>query len=163
MIWTALALVPALVAPAPPETAVAAALDAWHAAAARADEAAYFDLFAEEGVFLGTDATERWDKAAFRAFAHPFFAKGRAWTFRAVRRQVAMAAGGTVAYFDEDLETANLGPCRGSGVLELRGGAWRLLQYNLAVPIPNDLMKEVMGRIGDHLRKQAPPAPAASR
>lgn len=143
-----LLLVPALIAQpqVPPQEAVAKVLDEWHRAASQADEERYFGLMAEHAVFLGTDATERWDKAAFRAFAHPHFAKGKAWSFKAVRHSIAFAAEGTVAYFDEDL-AGSLGPCRGSGVLECRGGAWRILQYNLTVPIPNPLMKEVQGRI----------------
>ena len=39
---------------------VEAVLDDFHAAAAASDEARYFDHFSAEGVFLGTDATERW-------------------------------------------------------------------------------------------------------
>jgi hypothetical protein len=51
-------------------------------------------------VFLGTDATERWDLAAFREFAHPYFAKGKAWTF-VPRRHVILSPAGDVAWFDE--------------------------------------------------------------
>lgn len=36
-------------------------LDDWHQAAAVADEARYFGHFAPNGVFMSTDATERWD------------------------------------------------------------------------------------------------------
>ena len=153
MFLPALVLVPALISPAPlpREAAVNDVLDAWHLAAARADEASYFEALAEHAVFLGTDATERWDKAAFQAFAHPFFAKGRAWSFKAVRRTIAFTRDG-VAYFDEDLDTPTMGPCRGSGVLEKQGGAWRILQYNLTLPIPNPLMKEIHGRIETFLK-----------
>ncbi|HEV7764814.1 MAG TPA: nuclear transport factor 2 family protein, partial [Thermoanaerobaculia bacterium] len=56
-------------------------LDDWHQAAAVADEARYFGAMSPDFVFLGTDATERWDLAAFREFSHPYFAKGKAWTF----------------------------------------------------------------------------------
>lgn len=150
MVPHSLLLVPALVAAPTPEAAVAAVLDDWHLAAAQADEARYFGHLAEEAVFLGTDGTERWAKPAFRAFAHPFFARGKAWSFRATRRTVAFAGKGSVAYFEEDLATPNLGPCRGSGVLELRDGAWKLLQYDLSVPIPNPLMDEVKNRIRNH-------------
>ncbi|GEM_PF-5002778 len=72
-------LMPALLAAPPaapaPEAAVAAVLDDWHLAAAQADENRYFGHLAEEAVFLGTDGSERWGKAAFRVFAHPFFAE----------------------------------------------------------------------------------------
>lgn len=124
---------------------IAALLDAWHAAAARADEEAYFAHFAPDAVFLGTDATERWDVRAFRAYAHPYFARGKAWSFRAVRRAVLLAPGGQTAWFDEDLDTPNMGPARGSGVLvrERPGAPFRIVHYNLALTIPNERMKEI--------------------
>ena len=125
------------------EAEIANALDDFHDAAARADEARYFGHFTASAVFLGTDASERWDVAAFRAFAHPFFARGRAWSFRAARRAISVAPGGTLAWFDEDLATPNLGPARGSGVLLREGSAWKIAQYNLALTVPNDKMAAV--------------------
>src|SRR5436309_11098494 len=104
------------------EQSVGSALDDFHDAAARADEDRYFAHFAPDGVFLGTDATERWNVAAFRAYAHPYFARGKAWSFRAVRRAVTIR--GDLAWFDENLETQNLGPARGTGVVALRNGRW---------------------------------------
>jgi SnoaL-like protein len=120
---------------------VVRALDDFHEAAARADEPRYFAHFAPDGVFLGTDATERWEVAAFRAYAHPHFARGKAWSFRAVRRQVAVR--GNLAWFDEDLETPNLGPARGSGVLSLRDGKWLIEQYVLSITVPNERFRAV--------------------
>src|SRR5690606_31302415 len=35
-------------------------LDEWHEAAARSDLERYMELMAEDAIFLGTDATERW-------------------------------------------------------------------------------------------------------
>jgi hypothetical protein len=100
------------------EASIVHVLDDFYDAAARADEPRYFDHFADNGVFLGTDATERWDVTAFRAYAHPHFAKGKAWDMHAVRRHVTISPAANVAYFDEELETKKLGPARGSGVLE---------------------------------------------
>ena len=125
------------------ERAVGAVLDDWHAAAAAADENRYFAHMSEDAVFLGTDPHERWTKAEFRAYAHPYFARGKAWAFRSVRREVTFSAGGAVAWFDEDLATPNLGPARGSGVLVREGAVWRIAQYNLSVPIPNRVFPEV--------------------
>jgi SnoaL-like domain len=122
---------------------VARVLSDWHAAAAAADEERYFSALTEDSIFLGTDATERWTKAQFRQYAHPFFAKGKAWSFHAVRRDISFSRDRTVAWFDEDLDTPNLGPSRGSGVLVLERGVWRIAQYNLSVPIPNDVFKDV--------------------
>jgi hypothetical protein len=121
--------------------AVDAALDDFHDAAARADEARYFAHFAPDGVFLGTDATERWNVAAFRAYAHPYFARGKAWAFRSIRREVTVR--GDLAWFDEDLATQNLGPARGSGVLSLRDGRWLIEQYVLSITIPNEKFRAV--------------------
>lgn len=117
---------------------IARALDDFHDAAAKADEARYFDHFADDAVFLGTDATERWTVSAFRAYAHPHFAKGKAWSFRAARRAITIDASGSIAWFDEDLDTPNLGPARGSGVMKRIGGRWLVEQYNLAVTVPNE-------------------------
>ncbi|HYV65579.1 MAG TPA: nuclear transport factor 2 family protein, partial [Myxococcales bacterium] len=115
------------------EQAISTALDDFHDAAAKADEERYFSHFAPGGVFLGTDATERWEVGAFRAYAHPHFAKGKAWSFRAVRRIVTVR--GETAWFDEDLETQNMGPARGSGVLSLHDGKWLIDQYVLSITV----------------------------
>jgi uncharacterized protein (TIGR02246 family) len=129
------------------EHAVAAVIDDWHAAAAVADEERYFGHMTEDAVFLGTDPTERWTKVQFRAYAHPYFAKGKAWSFRSVRRDVSISRDGSVAWFDEDLATPNLGPARGTGVLVRDGTTWKIAQYNLSVPIPNSAFKQVKGII----------------
>ncbi len=124
------------------EEAVRQVIDAWHAAAARSDEEAYFSLMSRDAVFLGTDATERWTRDAFRAYAHEPFAQGRGWRMQATRRDVVLDVGpvraGSVAWFDEDLETVNLGPARGSGVLVRDDLGWRIAQYNLTITIPNE-------------------------
>ena len=129
--------------------AVGAVLDGWHEAAAAADEEKYFSYFTPDAVFLGTDGTERWTRDQFRKWAHPYFAKGKAWSFRSVSRWISFAPDRTVAWFDEALDTPNMGPCRGSGVL-LRVGdtnTWKIAQYNLSIPIPNALTDEVVARI----------------
>src|SRR5438067_1116433 len=77
-------------------SAVDHTLDDFHDAAAHADEARYFAHFAPRGVFLGTDAAERWDVASFRAYAHPRFASGKAWSFHATERHVDFSADGGV-------------------------------------------------------------------
>jgi hypothetical protein len=126
-----------------PVAQVNAMMDDWHKAAASADEARYFSHFAPDGVFLGTDATERWNRDEFRQWARPYFAKGKAWTFKAVKRHVSVSRDGTTAWFDEVLDTPNLGPARGSGVLVWDGKTWKIVQYNLSVPIPNDIFPDV--------------------
>lgn len=126
---------------------VAGVLDEFHDAATRSDEEAYFALIAPGGVFLGTDATERWEKEAFRAFAHPHFSQGKGWTFVPRARHIGLADAGRIAWFDELLDSATYGECRGTGVLEKVFGHWRILQYHLTIPVPNALAKEVVARI----------------
>ena len=145
-------LVPALVFMTPATQLPEEVLDEWHLAAARADAESYFNLMAPEAVFLGTDATERWTKDEFRKWAGPYFTKGKAWTFKAVKRHVAYSNDGVTAWFDEELDTPNLGPARGSGVLVKSGKTWRIAQYNLSVPIPNPLMKQVKKEIEEFLK-----------
>lgn len=140
--------------------AVGRVLDDFHDAAARADEARYFGHLAEDGVFLGTDASERWLPAAFRAYAHPHFAKGKAWSFKATRRAVGVTREG-VAWFDEDLETPNLGPARGSGVLVWRQGTWKIQQYNLALTVPNERFDAVKDTIASVSLDATPEDPLA--
>jgi ketosteroid isomerase-like protein len=125
--------------------AVNAVVDDWHKAAADADESRYFGHMTADAVFLGTDATERWDVTAFRAFAHPFFAKGKAWTFTPRHRNVMV--NGDTAWFDESLDSASYGDCRGTGVLRKEAGTWKLAHYNLTIPIPNALAKKVVEEI----------------
>lgn len=123
--------------------AINGVIDDWHAAAKAADEARYFGHLTDDAVFLGTDATERWNKSAFREYAHPHFAKGKAWSFEAIRRDVVMSQDGRLAWFDEDLATPNLGPARGSGVLRKIGAVWRIAHYNLSITVPNERFKDV--------------------
>ena len=137
------------------QKAISRVLDDWHLAASKADEEAYFGLLAEGAVFLGTDATERWDKKAFRDYAHPHFAKGKAWSFRAARRVIVIAPGGASAWFDEDLATERLGPARGSGALVKTKDGWRIAHYDLSIPIPNERFDAVKKLIAE----PAAPAP----
>jgi ketosteroid isomerase-like protein len=129
------------------ERAVSAVLDALHDAASKADFDRYFGLFAENAVFLGTDATERWSVADFQAYAKPIFDRGRGWTYTPTGRHVYLARDGQTAWFDEALENANLGETRGTGVLVKEGGTWKIAQYNLTIPIPNALARDVVRQI----------------
>jgi hypothetical protein len=146
---------------APPRVDAAAAgrdvareLDDFHDAAAHADETRLFGHFAQGGVFLGTDATERWDVPAFRAYAHPRFAEGKGWVFHVERRAITLSADGQMAWFDEDLRGDALGPARGSGVLQRQGGRYLIAQYNLAITVPNERFSSVRAFLD-----APPPAP----
>ena len=83
----------------------------------------------------------------FRAYAHPHFSKGKAWSFTPTRRDITFR--GDTAWFDEDLATPNLGPARGSGVLVWErvspdaAPSWKIAHYNLTITVPNDRMHAV--------------------
>lgn len=117
-------------------------LDQWHQAAANADFETYFGLMSTTSVFIGTDAGEHWDYEAFRAFAKPYFDKGKAWSFTSVERHIYLSADKKIAWFDELLST-QMKICRGSGVMKKMGNEWKIEHYVLSMTIPNSLSKEV--------------------
>lgn len=112
-------------------------LNAFHRAAAEADFERYFAFFAEDAVFIGTDATERWIKKDFMVWAKPFFDRGKAWRFTALSRHISLDETGQVAWFDELLDT-QMKICRGSGVLVKQGKNWKIMQYVLSMTVPNE-------------------------
>ncbi|WP_140938266.1 nuclear transport factor 2 family protein [Sphingobacterium lumbrici] len=118
-------------------------LDKWHFSAARADFKAYFDLLHTESIFIGTDATERWDKREFMKYAKPHFDKGRAWNFKSLIRYVNFSADGQTAWVDELLDT-QMKICRGSGILVLEEGKWFIKHYVLSMTIPNDIVETIV-------------------
>ena len=136
-----------------------AALDAFHQAASDADLDAYLGLMTEDVVFLGTDGTERWQGAEFTDFVRPYFEAGRGWTYQPTERHLVPAASGEWIGFDELLQNEKLGQCRGSGILVKQQGRWKVAQYNLSVPVPNDIVVDVAQRI----RGQANVAPVAEQ
>ena len=126
---------------------VSAVLDALHTMASEADFDGYFALYAQEAVFLGTDATERWTRQEFMDYTRARFDTGTGWTYHMLERHVSVASDGRTAWFDERLENENLGETRGSGVLVREDGRWKIAQYNLTIPIPNEMAREVAQRI----------------
>ena len=118
-------------------------LNAWHLAAAEADFDRYFSLMTDDGVFLGTDATENWQNHEFRDFSKPYFDQGRAWSFTAVERNVYINQERSFAWFDELLDT-QMKLCRGSGVLSKIDGEWKIAHYVLSIAVPNENVGELI-------------------
>lgn len=118
-------------------------LDDWHKAAAAANYDDYFNLMSDDAVFIGTDATENWNKKAFQAYSKPHFDKGKAWNFTALERHIYFDKTGKIAWFDELLNT-QMKICRGSGVLVKIGTEWKIKQYVLSMTIPNENSNEVI-------------------
>ena len=127
---------------APNKTELDKLVDQWHVAAGKSDYNAYFDFMDKGFIFIGTAPNERWNKTDFAAFSKPYFDKGKAWDFKPSNRIWNFTANGTVAYFDEDLDTW-MESCRGSGICVLdANGEWKIAYYNLTVLIENEKIKE---------------------
>lgn len=125
------------------QTQINSMLNSFNRAAAKADFNAYFNFYTDDAIFTGTDATERWNKTAFMAWAKPIFDKGSAWDFTAIERHIYFDKTGTLAWFDELLNT-QMKICRGSGVLVKQDDDWKVQQYILSTMVPNDQLDEVI-------------------
>ena len=112
-------------------------MDSWHNAAAIADEDVFFNSMDTLAVYLGTDPNERWLKHEFMEWGMKYFEHDTAWAFRPYKRIWNFSDDMNYAWFDELLET-HMGVCRGSGVLKRHGTKWKIVQYNLALTLPND-------------------------
>jgi hypothetical protein len=123
-------------------------VNAWHHAAAVADEVAFFGFMAEDGIYIGTDASERWLRDELKTWSKQFFDRETAWDFTPLSRTVTIGPGNRIAWFDETLDTW-MGVCRSTGILEMRNDAWKLVHYQLSIAVPNDKVdayKKIIGK-----------------
>jgi ketosteroid isomerase-like protein len=121
-------------------------IDNWHISAAKADGKTFFGSMGNDCIYIGTDATERWNKTEFVAFAKPYFDKGKAWDFTPRDRDLHVTNDGKYAWFSE-LLTTWMGTCRGSGVLEKTPDGWKIQQYHLSVTVPNEIIKNFISLV----------------
>jgi len=131
---------------------VNAFLDGWHQDAANT-RMSYFDKIAQDGVYIGTDRTEVWTRDEFRKWSKPYFDAKKAWTFKATKRNVYASNDKSLIWFDEQLHTENLGPCVASGVIRKTRTGFEIVHYQLAIAVPNDVVKPVTGIIAEHEKK----------
>lgn len=118
----------------------------WHQAAAVADEDKFFGAMTEDGIYLGTDATERWLRDELKTWAKSAFDRDTAWAFTPSKRQIYFGENQQVAWFEEMLDTW-MGTCRGSGVVVKIGNEWKIKHYNLSIMVPNDLVKDFISLV----------------
>jgi len=121
----------------------------WHNAAARADSEAYFGAIDEDGIYIGTDKTERWTKQEFYDWSRKYFDAGKAWSFVAKERHIYFSKDGKTAWFDEVVDNGST-LWRGSGVVVKKKEGWKIMQYVLSVPIPNEIYKDVLNLINEY-------------
>ncbi len=135
------------------ESEVSRTLDKFHRAAANAELDTYFNLFTDDAVFLGTDGNERWTKSEFKAYVEPFFKKGIGWLYTSNERNITQINNGNVVFFDEKLNSKTYGNCRGTGVLVKTKQGWKISQYNLSVPVPNEISASIVKKIQQYHSK----------
>jgi ketosteroid isomerase-like protein len=128
--------------------AVSAVLDALHEQAAAADFEGYFSLYHDDAVFMGTDRAEYWPLAEFKSYTQARFADGTGWTYSASERVIHLS--GDAAWFEERLQHDRYGETRGTGVLLRTPSGWKVAQYNLTLPIPNDLFEHMATEIAEY-------------
>jgi ketosteroid isomerase-like protein len=130
------------------EKKVAAVLDALHNSASKAEADTYFNLFANDAIFIGTDAEEFWTIEQFKSYTMPYFSKGQGWTYIPENRDIKFTKSGDVAWFYEILISESYGTTRGTGVLvRSEDKEWKITQYHLTIPIPNDFAKDFADKI----------------
>ena len=128
-------------------------IDQWHEAASNANSKVFFESMADNSIYIGTDATERWSKPEFMTFAKPYFDKGKAWDFKPYDRDLHFSKGGRYVWFSE-LLTTWMGVCRGSGILHKTKAGWKIEQYHLSVTVPNEVIRNFISLIDNFNKEQ---------
>ena len=129
-------------------------LDDLHLFASQAKGKEYFKLFDDDAIFFGTDANERWTKPKFEEYAMERFKTGSGWTYNSISRNIYLDNDKNTAWFDEELNNEKYGVFRGTGVLVKSNKIWKIKQYNLLLPIPNDLLIEYSKEIKLFLKNE---------
>ncbi len=125
------------------ETIINQFLDDWHNAAATADEDVFFGSMTKDGIYIGTDASERWLRDELKDWSSKYFDKESAWTFIPEERHLDFSEDGKTVWFDELLDTW-MGKARGSGVLVMTEDGWKIKHYHLAIAVPNEVVNDYL-------------------
>jgi len=125
--------------------AVGKVIDDFHDAAAHGDKERYFGHLNDDAVYLGTDEWERWPKYPdFDDYVDGRFKDGSGWDYKSVERTIDFNDRADVAWFDEVLFSKTNGRIRGTGVLTLQSGQWKLEHYAMSFLIFNENWDEVI-------------------
>lgn len=141
VIAVSLALLPTIGLADDQRAAIDALIDGLHQDAHEGNFQTYFDRYTPDAVFLGTDKSERWTIEEFKVYAEPAFEDGHGWTYSVKERN--WEGEGKTRWFDEVLLNEKLGHCRGTGVVELIDGEWKIAHYALTMLVPNDIAADV--------------------
>ncbi len=120
-------------------------IDDFHDAAAHGDNARYLGHLSEDAVFMGTDEWERWPKDPdFSDYVDGRFENGRGWNYKSVERKIRVSESADIAWFDEVVFSETNGRFRGTGVLTMRNGSWKISHYAMSFLILNENWDEVI-------------------
>ena len=135
--------------PAPSDADFTARVNAfvneWHDDAAHA-RPAFFDKIANDGIYIGTDKTERWTREVFRQGAKAAFARPVAWAFTPLHRNVQFSPDRRFIWFDEQVRSS-MGILQASGVMRPTASSFEIVHYQLSIAVPNDVIPQVTGAI----------------
>jgi len=120
------------------------ALTDFHAAAAEPDADRYLAYLAPDAVFFGTDPAERWTRDEYVELVRPLLEQGVQIVNRPVEQNVFVSDDGNMAWFDETLDKPKYGEMRATGVLRRTDDGWKLVQFHLTFPIPNEIVTDVV-------------------
>ena len=126
-------------------------IDEWHDDAAHA-RLAYFDKIAPNGIYIGTDKTELWNREQFKAWAKRFFDRKSAWSFKSTKRNVYMSPDKKFIWFDELLDT-QMGVCQASGVMRKTDTGFEIEHYQLSIAVPNEVADKVTKLVKEYEAK----------
>lgn len=126
-------------------------LDRWHKTSGEVKYGPFLNVIASDGVILGTDHDERWDKAHVEKFSDQYFNPKNAWTYTYDKRHISFNADSTTAWFDETFKI-NTKSFRGVGVLSKQDNEWKLRQYSMSMSTPYaDVKAAVGGKAGQKI------------
>ena len=118
-------------------------MDNWHKAAATANVDLFFGSMTKDGIYLGTDKTEKWTRDEMAKWANEYFQKESAWSFTATERDIYFSEDGNTAWLNEKLDTW-MGVCKGTAVLVLKPEGWKIALYDLSVTIDNNKIDQFL-------------------
>ncbi len=112
-------------------------------AAENADAKEYFGCLDKDGIFLGTDEKERFTLETLKATFEPYFVKGIGWKRDIKQRYIFVGPSNQIGWFEEHAQRENLGAMRTTGVVRKTDDGWKIVQYNVSFPVPNEVVSDV--------------------
>ena len=122
-------------------------------AAADANGEAYFGCLDPEGVFFGTDENERFTYQSLKKTFMPYFEQGVGWKHQVLKRNIYLGPNNQFGWFDEITHREKVGNLRTTGVVRNTENGWKIVQYNVAFVVPNEVATEVAEIIGNWKKK----------